>query len=63
MLDVKQIVRAIYDDHMVKLNNLKDNLANLENPTDHELNLFHEQIRVLSAVLGDLFKKILNNNS
>ncbi len=58
--EIKQIVQDIYNEHKVKLNNMKDNLRSLDNPTDAEFNLIHEQIRILSAVLGDLFKKVLD---
>jgi hypothetical protein len=57
---IKEIVQAIYDEHTVNLNRMKDNLSNLDNPTDAEFTLIHEQIRVLAAVLGDLYKKVLD---
>ena len=59
---IKQTVQDIYDEHKLKLDNIKDNLRSIENPTDHEFNLLHEQIRVLADVLGDLYKKVLSDD-
>lgn len=55
-------VKSIYDYHKQKLDNMKHNLSLLENPTDHEFNSFNDQIRVLAAILGDLFKEIIEPN-
>lgn len=58
--EIKQTVQTIYDEHKKKLDNMKDNLRSIEDPTDYEFNLLHEQITVLAAVLGDLYKKVLS---
>ena len=58
---IKQTVQTIYDEHKKKLDNMKFNLSIIENPTDNEFNLYHEQIIVLASILGDLYKKILSD--
>lgn len=41
---------------------MKQNLRDLDNPTDEEFNFINVQIRVLAAILGDLYTKILSED-